>query len=108
MTDLHDSIHQYFEATNRRDFDTAMAAFALDASVRDEGHAYKGHSEIKAWMKDAAGKYAPTAEVLSSRAENENTIVEARVTGSFPGSPVAVRFFFMLSDGKISTLETRV
>jgi len=108
MTDLHDSIHQYFEATNKRDFDDATEAFTPDATVKDEGNTYNGHSEIKAWMKDAAEKYATSAEVLSSSDASDRTIVKARATGTFPGSPLVLSFFFMLSDDKISALEIKV
>lgn len=107
MTDLHDSIRRYFEATNKRDFDAAIVAFAPDATVRDEGNSYDGHSQIRAWMKGAAEKYAATAEVLSSSDTSDNTAVKARITGTFPGSPLTLGFFFTLSGDTISVLEIR-
>ena len=33
------------------------------------------------------------------------SILKARLTGSFPGSPVTVNFSFVLADGKIRSLE---
>jgi hypothetical protein len=33
--------------------------------------------------------------------------VTSRVTGSFPGSPVDLRYFFTLGRGRISTLEIK-
>ncbi|NHK27006.1 nuclear transport factor 2 family protein [Parvularcula flava] len=108
MTDLHDSIRQYFEATNKRDFNAAITAFTPDAIVRDEGNTYNGLPEIRAWMEGAAKQYSTTAEVLSSSEISDRPTVKARVTGTFPGSPITLSFFFVLSDEKINTLEIKV
>jgi hypothetical protein len=33
------------------------------------------------------------------------TVLEARLTGNFPGSPVTLEFSFVLEDGKIVSVE---
>ncbi|MBX3357113.1 MAG: hypothetical protein KF745_01665 [Phycisphaeraceae bacterium] len=37
----------------------------------------------------------------------ETTVVTAGVSGTFAGSPVDIRYQFMLNDGKITRLEIR-
>ena len=48
---------------------------------------------------------AEDAEPLALEKKDRKYIVTARVTGTFPGSPVDLKFAFTLERGKIATLE---
>jgi ketosteroid isomerase-like protein len=48
---LSSTLKSYFSATNRRDIDAMIAAFADDAIVKDEGQEHRGLAAIRAWMK---------------------------------------------------------
>ena len=98
-------IAKYFEAKNAHDIDAMLAVFAEQASVRDEGHDMVGRLAIRAWMEETTRKYrvtvAPTAIDRSAAQE----IVTASVSGTFPGSPVVLRYRFTIAGEKITHLE---
>ena len=98
-------ISAYFAAKNARDVDGMVAPFADDAGVRDEAHEYHGRAAIHAWMRETTGKYAVTAEPLAVAAAGNKAIVSARVSGTFPGSPVMLDYAFTLADERIARLE---
>jgi hypothetical protein len=98
---LHPSIRAYFDA----DGDTPLDAFATDAVVEDEGHRHVGHAAIDAWWRGAQAKYQAVAEPLEVNATDGAHEVRARVTGQFPGSPIALTFAFRMKDDRIAALR---
>ena len=107
-TDLPTVLQRYFEAQNAHDMEALVACFSPDAAVRDEGRDIIGADAIRAWKVMTSGKYRITAEPLESRSEAGKTIVVAKVSGTFPGSPANLTYRFCLSaDDRISSLEIR-
>ena len=102
---LPEPISAYLAAKNARDVDGMVAPFAADAAVRDEAHEYRGHAEIHAWMRETTGKFAVTVEPQAVAAAGSKAIVSARVSGTFPGSPVMLDYAFTLADERIARLE---
>jgi hypothetical protein len=106
--DLPGILHKYFLAQNAHDIDALVACFAADAAVRDEGRDIVGTDEIRAWKVETSAKYHVTVEPLESRSAASKTIVVAKVSGTFPGSPANLTYRFDLSaDGRIGSLEIR-
>ena len=97
----------YFAAANAHDTDAVLACFAADARVRDEGKDLVGRDAIRAWKDRAQAKYRPTYVVTGLDAADGRTVVTAEVSGTFPGSPVALHHHFTLADGAIAALEIR-
>jgi len=60
MTTLPDVIHGYQVAHDRRDTDAALTAFTIDATVRDDGHEYRGATEIRDWLSRASVEFTYT------------------------------------------------
>lgn len=102
---LPSPIQAYFDADRRRDADALAQAFAPGAVVVDEGHSYGGREAIAAWWRAAQDQYQPVTELLSTDAAGEATQVRARVSGTFPGSPITLTFQFQVSAGEIARLE---
>jgi SnoaL-like domain len=102
--ELPEPIAAYFTA-DRLDSEAVARCFTKDAVVKDEGRTYSGIAAIRRWKSEATTKYSYTSEPLSYDETNDSTIVTSRLTGTFPGSPVNLRFFFKLDRGKISRLE---
>jgi hypothetical protein len=99
-------LHRYFEAQNAHDIEALVACFAADATVRDEGRDIIGADAIRAWKVETSAKYRITIEPLESRPETGKTIVVAKVSGTFPGSPANLTYRFGLSaEGRIGSLE---
>jgi ketosteroid isomerase-like protein len=103
---LHPAIAAYFAAANAHDTAALLRAFAPDALVIDEQIERRGLEAIGAWEEETYGLYRPVMEPLSAEQAGDGTaVVTARVSGSFPGSPVDLRFAFRLAGEVIARLE---
>jgi hypothetical protein len=106
--DLPSILQRYFQAQNAHDVEAMVACFATDATVRDEGRDIIGADAIRAWKFETSAKYRITIEPLESRSEAGETVVVAKVSGSFPGSPADLTYCFGLSaDSRIRSLQVR-
>ena len=103
--DLPPAIAAYFEATSRGDVEAKLATFDENARVTDEAQDYAGRAAIRAWIEETARRYRYTVELRDATTTGARTIVSAKLTGDFPGSPVVLDFAFTLAGGKISGLK---
>ena len=101
------AISAYVQATNERDNDAFGALFTKDAIVRDEGQEHRGVAEIRRWLTSTVEKYQFTLMPTRLSQEGTETILTAKLSGDFPGSPLSMRFHFVLHEGKISKLDIR-
>jgi hypothetical protein len=90
-------LERYFAAQNAHDTDALVACFAPDAVVHDEGEDIVGTAAIRAWKEKTSAKYRVTVEPLERRDESGRTVVVARVSGTFPGSPANLTYRFGLT-----------
>lgn len=97
-------IVSYFQAANAHDTAGVAAQFSEHAVVADEGHEHRGGAAIEAWSNQVIADYHPIAEVLDTAATPDGVLVTARVSGTFPGSPVEIRYRFTLEGEKIAGL----
>jgi hypothetical protein len=108
---LPEVITRYFDAAAVRDTDALLACFATNGSVTDEGRMMTGHQAIRAWREGPTSKYTYTTEVLGTGPSDRSTdtigteVIIARLVGDFPGSPVDLRFRFVLDGDLIASLE---
>ncbi len=94
----------YF-AADRGNGESIEKCFASDAVVSDEGHTYRGTTEIQKWRAGIAAKFTYTCRPLTVEQQDDQTVVTSRLDGNFPGSPLNLRFFFRLAVDKIQNLE---
>ena len=104
---LPDPIERYVQIANSGTLEAAAECFAPDAIVHDEGQTYDGLAAIKNWMAATKKKYGHTVAPLELAERGGQSVLKARLTGNFPGSPITVNFSFVLAGGKISSLEIR-
>ena len=104
-TKLTGPVANYIAAANTQDIEAVMATFSERAVVRDEGQSWQGIAAIRQWAVQVSTKYRPIIETLDVAQADGRTILTGRVTGSFPGSPVSLRYAFTLNGGKIEHLE---
>jgi len=95
----------YFASENAHDTGSLDRCFASDAIVRDEGRTIKGIAAIKTWRSETGEKYHHTVEPLSVTERDDKTVVTAKVSGNFPGSPVNLDHVFELHGDRIMSLE---
>lgn len=105
---LPPAIEAYFEADRKGDPDAIAATFTQDGVVRDKGETHRGPDAIRHWMAEALQQYSYTSEPFRIVEENGRIQVTAHTVGSFPGSPVDLRFLFVLADDKVAELEITV
>ena len=107
---LPESIQAYFDADNDGSPDGVAAAFTKDAVVKDAGETVSGRDAIRQWKVETDEKYSSSTvtEPFFLTTENGKIQVTSHVSGNFPGSPVDLRYFFVLDDNKISELEITI
>ena len=105
---LPKAIEAYFDADRDGGPDAVAAAFTENGIVKDKGKTYRGRDAIRRWMAEAATQYSYTVEPFFIAAKNGKTQVTGHVVGTFPGSPIDLRYFFVLEDNKIAELEIAV
>jgi hypothetical protein len=103
--DLPHPIDLYVKIENSNEVEGLSECFAPTATVRDERQTYEGLAAIKAWKAGTKKKYKHTMTPLEVADRDGKTVLKARLTGNFPGSPVTVGFSFALENGKIASLE---
>src|SRR5712692_8859256 len=104
-TKLPEPLAAYFAAVNIHDIDAMLAPFSEAASVKDEGQERRGLAAIRQWIEETTRKYGVTIAVTNVAETTGNTTVTGRVSGNFPGSPVDLRYAFILDGKKIARLE---
>jgi hypothetical protein len=97
-------IERYVQIANSGTPEAVPECFAADAIVRDEGQTYEGVAAIRNWMAATKKKYDHTVTPLELAERGGQSILKARLAGSFPGSPITVHFNFVLAGGKIRSL----
>ena len=104
---LPPSLVAYLNSEATTDVESLASCFAADAVVHDEGRTIRGLDAIKAWKKDAKAKYQYTVQPLEAVQDQATVTMRARLTGTFPGSPIEVTYRFVLANDKIALLEIR-
>ena len=102
--DLPGPVAAYF-AADREGGRAVARCFTETAVVKDEGRTHRGRAAIRNWKEEASARYQYTCEPFACEQRDGNVVVTSRLTGTFPGSPVNLRFFFALQGHKIASLE---
>ena len=78
--------------------------FAADAVVHDEGRSHVGLDAIRTWNGSVAAAFTFTRTILGATFPDNAAVVQVKLDGDFPGSPVVLHHHFSLAAGKISAL----
>jgi hypothetical protein len=106
MTSLPEVIIRYQDAHDRRDTDAALATFASDAIVRDDGHEYRGTVEIRDWISRASVEFTYTRTLIAAANVDANTwLVTNHLEGNFPGGVVDLHYRYLIDDQLIHELD---
>jgi SnoaL-like domain len=102
--DLPGPVAAYF-AADKEDGEAVARCFTEAAVVKDEGRTHRGREAIRQWKEEVSTRYQYTSEPFACEQRDRAVVVTSRLTGNFPGSPVNLRFFFVLDGDKIASLE---
>lgn len=95
----------YFAADRSRDPAAVAACFTADAVVADERRRHRGREAIRRWKEEASTTYEYAVEPFAIEPGAGRIVVAGHVTGTFPGSPVDLRYGFVLDGAEIAELE---
>jgi hypothetical protein len=99
-------IDRYQAAHDLHDTPAALATFAPEAVVLDDGHTYAGHEQIHRWLEGASKEYTFTRTLLGTeQLDADRWVVRNRIEGNFPGGVVDLAYRFTIEDDQIVHLE---
>lgn len=103
--ELPPPIAAYFAADRKGDAQALARCFAPGAIVIDEGNTYGGREAIRDWIAHASTEYSYSVEPFAVTDEEDRTVVTSHLVGNFPGSPVDLRYRFVIEEDHIAQLE---
>lgn len=88
-------------------FDSAAYAnlFSETSVVHDEGKTHTGRKEVEQWIAEANEKYKSVMEPVGYTQTGSKGVLTANVSGTFPGSPLVLKFHFEMHEGFIQSLK---
>lgn len=103
--ELPELIARFVATQNNYDTKAYTECFTNTAIVHDEGKTHTGKDEIQAWIEDANERYKSVMKPLQYDESDSKGVLTAEVSGTFPGSPIVLKFNFGLKDGLIDSLK---
>lgn len=100
---LPDIVTELVKAQNEFNSGAYADCFTENAEVFDEGKTYTGKTEIENWIDKANNEYRAKMKPLDYN--GPQNILSAEISGTFPGSPIVLKYHFHLSDGQIKSLK---
>ena len=101
---LPETVTTFLTALDTREDARALAMFAADAIVTDEGRDYTGRDEIGAWLTDSVSEYTYTTEFTGATTTDSTVNVAQHLEGDFPGGVADLHYRFALDGALISRL----
>lgn len=93
------------KAQNEFDAVTYTNLFSETAVVFDEGKTHKGRLEIERWIDHSNKNYQAVMKPLEYTENGATSVLSAECSGTFPGSPITLKFHFDIVDGQIQHLK---
>ncbi|WP_276380888.1 nuclear transport factor 2 family protein [Flavobacterium sp. H4147] len=79
--------------------------FSETAVVFDEGKTHNGRSDIQNWIEESNQKYRSVMKPLEYTENGTTSVLSAECSGTFPGSPIILKFHFDIVDDQIQHLK---
>ena len=88
--------------------DNVADCFTPQGVVKDKRQTHTGHDAIKAWKAESSTLYTYTNDPFSLEVVDGVHVVCSHTVGTFPGSPIDLKFRFRLERNLIASLEITV
>jgi len=98
-------VERFIETQHIYDSEAFAECFTGIAIVHDEGNTHTGKDEIQQWIEHAMNAYKSKFEPLNYEQTGSNGVLTANVSGTFPGSPIVLKFNFGFKDNHIDYLK---
>jgi len=93
------------KAQNEFDAVTYANLFSETAVVFDEGKTHNGRREIERWIDHSNKNYQSVMKPLEYTENGTTAILTAECSGTFPGSPITLKFHFNIVNEQIQHLK---
>ncbi|MFI6154448.1 nuclear transport factor 2 family protein [Kitasatospora sp. NPDC051170] len=106
VADLPEVVTRYLRAHDAKDVATAVATFAPEATVTDDGRTYHGAAAIRGWLEQSSTQFTYTATLIGAERHGPDRYTAVQhLEGDFPGGQVDLRYRFVLDEqSRISEL----
>ncbi|MGN8067789.1 nuclear transport factor 2 family protein [Mucilaginibacter sp. 22184] len=98
-------IADLIDAQNSFDSVAYANCFSETAVVFDEGKTHNGRLDIQYWIEESNKKYQSVMKPLEYAEDGISSVLSAECSGTFPGSPITLKFHFNIVDGQIQHLK---
>lgn len=98
-------VERFVETQNNYDSKAYTECFTESAIVHDEGKVHTGKEEILQWIEHANEAYQSSMQPLKYEESGSNGVLTARVSGTFPGSPIVLQFHLGIMNNLIDSLK---
>lgn len=102
---LPNVVQELTEAQNNFDSVAYANLFSETSVVHDEGKTHNGKKEVEQWIAAANEKYKSIIKPVEYTQKGNKGVLTANVSGTFPGSPLVLKFHFEINDGFIESLK---
>lgn len=103
--DLPKLITDLVEAQNSRDVVAYASFFSENAVVFDEGKTHTGKEAIQNWIEKSNEEYQSVLKPVSYKNSDNGSVLEAEVSGTFPGSSAVLHFNFTFQHSLVRSLK---
>lgn len=93
------------KAQNEFDSVAYSNCFSETGVMHDEGNLHKGRVEIEHMIDEANKKYQSVMKPLEYTENGTTSVLSAECSGTFPGSPIILKFHFDIVEGEIQHLK---
>ena len=100
---LPNVINEFLKAKNSFDSVAFAECFSETAIVFDEGKTHTGKKEIEQWIDNSNKQHQDILEPIDY--DEKEDILSAKITGTFPQSPIILKFHFTITDETIQSLR---
>ncbi|ACU61693.1 nuclear transport factor 2 family protein [Chitinophaga pinensis] len=98
-------VGRFIETQNNYDSKAYTDCFTVTAIVHDEGRIHNGKEEIRQWIEHANEIYRSSMEPLNYEQSGSNGVLTSKVSGTFPGSPIVLKFHLEFKNELIASLK---
>lgn len=102
---LPQAVTALINAQDNFDSDAYANCFSETGVMFDEGKTYTGRAEIRDLIEETNKKYQTVMKPLEYAESGTSGVLSAVCSGTFPGSPLTLKFHFDIADGQIQYLK---
>ncbi|MBL0740733.1 nuclear transport factor 2 family protein [Chryseolinea lacunae] len=102
---LPNVVQELIKAQNNFDSEAYANLFSETGVAYDEGKTHTGRKEVQQWIAEANEKYKSVMQPVDYTQTDNKGILSANVSGTFPGSPALLKFYFEINEGLIQSLK---